>query len=225
MKTETGTTRTRRFVIGGLALAGILTAVALTVSNLPAPDSTSARSAPSPTASPSPSPASGLSPDPGPTVIPEPFVPGVPAPDGQRTTSEVPQGGAEQPALPADPPAAPIVVGGAPVGASELKALVKDFPTALALAPGSSVLSSSVTSSGATMQATLEATTPTAAADVVGFYTDLFAALQLPGSPTAAASGSSAVTFARGTNSVTLTVTPAAEGSRYSLFGVLAIGT
>lgn len=231
MKTDQGTTRARRFVAGGLALAGAFAAVALTVSNLPAPDSTSARAAPTAIASPTPSPIPGLTAaEPGPIIVPEPFVPAAPSTDGQRTASEVPKGGevsegtAEQRSLPAVPPAAPLVVGGAPVGASELKSLVAGFPSALALAPGSSIVSSSVTSSGAIMQATLEATTATAAAEVVDFYTDLFAAVQLASSPAESVSGSNAVTFARGTDSVTLTVTPATNGSRYSLFGVLAIG-
>jgi len=224
MNTETSTTRARRFVIVGIVVAGVLTAVALTVSSLPSPGPPSARTAPTATPDSSKAPDPPLTAETGIPTVPEPFVPAAPSPGGQRTTSEVEQGASPDQAPLTPPPVAPLAVGDLPKDASELGALVDDFPKALALAPRSSVVSSSVTSSENTMQATLEATTSTGAADVVAFYTELFAAAQLASSPAAAVGGSTAVTFARGSDSLTLTVTPSSDGSRYSLYGVLAIG-
>ena len=106
MNTETSTTRARRFVIVGIVVAGVLTAVALTVSSLPSPGPPSARTAPTATPDASKAPDPPLTAETGIPTVPEPFVPAAPSPGGQRTTSEVEQGASPDQAPLTPPPVA-----------------------------------------------------------------------------------------------------------------------
>jgi len=139
-----------------------------------------------------------------------------------RTTSEVPN-----PQVKPAPEVLPLkpekrlLTGTLPKSASARGALVKGFPSVVPLAAGSKVLSSSVSVSNKTVQAALEADSTSTPAQIVAFYEKLFAKAGLPATENTAAADARSVSFVRGTDSVTLTVSPTKAGSRYSLFGVL----
>jgi hypothetical protein len=97
---------------------------------------------------------------------------------------------------------------------------VAGFPSAIPIAAGTKVISSSVSPDGAVLQVTLAATTTLDSAELVEWYSEQFAKLHLPGSQSPAVGGSTAFAFTRGSDTVTLTVTPAkSSGSRYTLIG------
>jgi hypothetical protein len=139
-----------------------------------------------------------------------------------RTTSEVPNPQAK-PAPDVLPlkPVKRLLTGTLPSSASARGALVKGFPAAVPLAVGSKVVSSSVSVSNKTLQAALDAETTSTPAQVVAYYEKLFAKAGLPATENSAAPDTRSLSFVRGTDSVTLTVTATKTGSRYSLFGVL----
>jgi hypothetical protein len=139
-----------------------------------------------------------------------------------RTSSEVPNPLVKPPpeVLPLKP-VKRLLTGALPAKASARGALAKGFPAAVPLAGKSTVLSSSVSVNGKTVQAAVDAETSSTPAEVVAYYQKLFARAGLPGTETASTPESRSVSFVRGTDSVTLTVTATKTGSRYSLFGVL----
>ncbi|WP_411701302.1 hypothetical protein [Conyzicola sp.] len=207
MTTPAEPRRYRPYIVGGIVLAVALAVIAVTVSLLPAGP------AAQPSASPSNDPAaSGSSASPSPSLSERGETPPGPA------TRALPPG---EPA----PPPPPLVKPPASQTESEVGELVAGFPENIPLVPESTISTSSLDSDGTRVQASVVASTPASAADVTTYYENLFAALGFPGSPLPAASGSSAVSFARGGESVTLTVTPSPDGSRYSLFGVLGAGS
>jgi hypothetical protein len=60
---------------------------------------------------------------------------------------------------------------------------------------------------------------------VVAFFDTAFANAGLAGTPAASAGSATAVAYTRGSDSVTLTVTPSgASGAVYTLFGVVTVG-
>jgi hypothetical protein len=154
-------------------------------------------------------------------AAPAPSAPKVALPP--RTTSEVPNPQAKP--TPDVLPLKPVkrLLTALPSAASARGSLVKGFPAAVPLAPSSKVVSSSVSVNEKTVQAALDAETSTKPAQVVAYYEKLFAKAGLPGTENAAGPDSRSLSFVRGTDSVTLTVTATKSGARYSLFGVLRV--
>jgi len=215
----------RRLIIVGASLAALLLAVGIGFSALTSaersgtPDG-AARGAATPSASASPAPSSSadaIGPQAGTTTPPA---------AGPRTATEVL---AEQTAAPTLPPSAkrePLVTAPLPPTASAAKKLVAGFPAAIALKPKSTIVNSSVSSSGSIMQATLSAKTDASGDEVVTYYEKLFAKIGLAGSPVPSTGGTESYSFARGNDSITLTVTPSkSNGSSYALFGVLNVSS
>ena len=214
----------RRLILAGLGLSVVLIIVAVAASLLPGTPGT-----PGSGAGPSPSPlaAAGtlnpIEPITSPTDAPADITPSTPKPVGPRTTTEVQQGAAPVVTLPPSPAAGPLVSGPLPASATSTGALVVGFPSAIPLPSGNTIATSSVSSSGNQLQATLSATTTVDTAELVNWFSLQFAKLRLPGSPVPAVGGSTAYAFARGDDSITLTVTPAtAGGSHYTLLGNFA---
>lgn len=217
MTTPAEPRRYRRYITGGIFVAVALVATAVTVSLLPTHPATKTGVAAPTSSAPAASGGSETSASPDPTASPS----SPPAERGETPTQ--PDAATGQPREVATAP--PRLVNPPPQQSeSEVGKLVAGFPDAVPLAPKSTISTSSLDSDGTRVQASLEASTPESAADVTTYYEKLFAALGFPGTPSPAASGSTAVLFARGGESVTLTVTPSATGSRYSLFGVLGAG-
>lgn len=215
----------RRLVVAGLALATVVAAVALTISLVPTDESTPTPGVTSPSGiaadeppSTAPSTANGSTPTSAPFVAAP-----TPAPSGPRTTTEVEQGGTTDPGPLAVAPLPPLMTGRIPANASALDRIVAGFPSVMPLAAQSTVLTSSISSSGTRLQATLDATSELSPTMVADFYRSAFAALSLAGSDVPATEGSIGMIFSRGRDSVTLTVTPRGDGTRYSLFGVLDV--
>jgi hypothetical protein len=154
---------------------------------------------------------------------PAPFAAAPPS-AGKRTTTEVEAGsGAAVKGLPlsSSSSAAQLFTGPIPKSGSATGSLVKGFPSTIPVATGSKVTTSSISSSDGIMQVTLVARTTAKPSAVSAYYTAAFAKLGISPSTVAAADGSEAYSFVRNNDSVTITVTSAAGGSRYSVFGVL----
>ena len=215
----------RRLIVVGASLAALLLVIGIGFSALTSaehsstPDS-AARGSATPTTSAGPTPSSSagaIGPTSG-SAMPPTAAP--------RTATEVL---ADQTAAPTLPPSAkrePLVSAPLPPTASAAKKLVAGFPAAIALKPKSTIVNSSVSSSGGTMQATLSAKTEADGAEVIAYYEKLFAKIGLAGSPVPSTGGTESYSFARGNDSVTLTVTPSkSNGSSYALFGVLNVSS
>jgi len=220
-----GVVTPRRLIVVGASLAALLLAVgigfsALTSAERPGTPDSAARGSATPSTSASPTPSSSAG-----AIGPE-AESGTPPSAGPRTATEVL---AEQTAAPALPPSAkrePLVSAPLPATASAAKKLVAGFPAAIALKPKSTIVNSSVSSSGNTMQATLSAKTDADGDEVIAYYEKLFAKIGLAGSPVPSTGGTESYSFARGNDSVTLTVTPSkSNGSSYALFGVLNVSS
>ena len=222
MTQQTSQATLRRLVVGGLVLTGVIAAVAVTYSVVPAPASTSIPGVAAPTgrtgdASSAPSPtAADAEPTPPPFAV-------APVPLGPRTSTEVEAGAQPDPGQTAPIALPPLMTGDLPADASALQKIVAGFPRVIPIAEQSTVVASSVSSSGNRVQATLEATTTQSPASVTEYYRTVFAALSLPGTSTPATGGSSGTVFSRGGDSVTLTVKPDGDGAHYSLFGAIDV--
>jgi hypothetical protein len=146
-----------------------------------------------------------------------------PAPDATGQASEVlPAPEETSPlGLPPSPPLPDLVTLPLPPTASETGALVAGYPANL-IPPttDATVASSSVASADNRLQVTLAASTPMTSDAVLEFYRVAFAANDFVDSVAPAASGSSALLFTRGTDTMMLTVTPTpGGGTDYSVFG------
>ena len=201
----------RRLILLGLALSVALVIAAMTASLLPgAPMAGAGESA-----SPSPAFTGVLKPighGIASTKAPSNTVPTTAGPVGPRTTTEVQQGAAPVATLPPSTVAGPLVSGPLPASATSTGALVAGFPPGIPLPSGNTIATSSVSSNGNRLQATLSAKTTIDPAELVNWFSQQFAKLGLPGSPAPAVGGSIAYAFARGDDSITLTVTPAKSG-------------
>jgi hypothetical protein len=123
--------------------------------------------------------------------------------------------------LPPSPPLPDLVTLPLPPTASQSGALVAGYPADL-IPPTAeaTIISSSVASADNRLQVALAASTPLASDAVLEFYRVAFAANDLVDSVAPAASGSSALLFSRGSDTVLLTVTPTTDGGTdYSVYG------
>jgi hypothetical protein len=131
--------------------------------------------------------------------------------------------------LPSSKPLAkaqPLVGTPLPPSASARGSIVKGFPAVIPQAPNSMVVFSSIATQGTRMQVGLEATTTNSVADVLSFYRTAFEPLGLVAAAAPAAEGSTALTFVRGDNGITVTVSDSAGGhAQYTVTGVLSAGT
>ena len=192
-------------------------------SGVATPGDTSAPSTSAPLTSegsPNPDPTSDPSPAPDPDPDPDPSL--APTDRGTGWPTQAPAPGTDViSSLPPSEPLEPLLSGAPPASATANGSMVDGFPSAIPVAPKSVLGITSVTSSDGIVQAGLDATTPDSAQDVVAFYQTAFGKLGLAGSPSASEGGSTAVSFARGADAITLTVTATGQGSEYTVFAVL----
>jgi len=203
-----------------LALAVMVAAIIATIGQLPgdhtAPGSDAATSAPES--------AESL----GPTATPEEPAPtdsSPPNPDagGQEERSSREGTG---PLGPPGAPVEPLISPPLPKTASQTGKLVTGFPSAvISLAPGSTVMFSSVASEGDRVQVGLSAMSTIAPAEVLAHYSTALAGLGLVAGSAPTVDGSTAVALIRGPNTVTVTVSSVGGGTRYAVFGVLVAGS
>jgi hypothetical protein len=210
--------RARWLIGGGIALAAVIVALGVGLSLAPGPRVKDVASGPDPTATNGAVPGPAASAPPtnsplGPTPTPTP---------GKRASAEVENPGASARALPPSKPQAPLFTGPMPKTASAAGSLVEGFPEVIPVAKRSSISTSSVASSGRTLQATLVAKTASNSTDLIGYYTTALAKVGLSANPLPSVGGSTGLSFARGSDSITLTVTPTSSGSSYSVYGVLS---
>ncbi|MHB1064833.1 MAG: hypothetical protein ACYC1Z_10190 [Georgenia sp.] len=120
------------------------------------------------------------------------------------------------PSLPA------LEVAGDTAPAFAVDALVAEFPTeVITLAPSSTVLSSSVSSDGRRLQASVQATDTGSVADVLAYFTDTLGALGFAATESPTTAGSTAVSFTRGPHVVVVNAHPQSGGAVFTVAGVL----
>jgi hypothetical protein len=190
--------RTRGPVTSAAALVAVLSATALSFSTAPgAAEGSEALVAASPIVD-----------MPDPILITPMEVPR----DGSGTEAKTPPRGKLEPIFRGKPPAPAVGTGG----------LVRDFPAIVPAFPSSTVSTSTVTASGSIFQSTFDASTRATCAKVEEFYQLRLAKAGLAATPLDSTASTDSVSFTRGGDSVTLTLTPASGGScSYSIFAVL----
>ncbi|MGH3704554.1 MAG: hypothetical protein ACRDT9_08000 [Agromyces sp.] len=127
-----------------------------------------------------------------------------------------PESGLPDPVIPA-----PFVSSPLPPDAAASGALVDGFPTGIAVYGASEIVSSSVSSAGEHMQATLAARTDAGAQAVLDFYAEHFGSLGLTSTTVPAVGGSRALSFGYGGDSLVVTVTGVSAGTDYTVFATL----
>ena len=229
---------TRKHVIAASALAIAVVAVGAAVAfnspgetassgaqtQGPVTPSASGVATPGDTSAPSTSepltPKGSAGPDPNPDPDPAPGL--APTDRGSGWPTQAPIPGTDViSSLPPSEPLRPLLTGSPPESATATGSMVPGFPSAIPVAPKSVLGTTSVTSSDGIVQAGLDATTPDSTQDVVTFYQTAFGKLGLAGSSSASVGGSTAVSFARGADAITLTVTATRQGSKYTVFAVV----
>ena len=228
---------TRKHVIAASALAIAVVAVGAAVAfnspgetassgaqtQGPVTPSASGAATPGDTSAPSTSepltPKGSAGPDPNPDPDPAPGL--APTDRGSGWPTQAPIPGTDViSSVPPSEPLRPLLTGSPPESATANGSMVPGFPSAIPVAPKSVLGTTSVTSSDGIVQAGLDATTPDSTQDVVTFYQTAFGKLGLAGSSSASVGGSTAVSFARGADAITLTVTATRQGSEYTVFAV-----
>ena len=128
--------------------------------------------------------------------------------------------------LPTSKPLADLVTLPLPDTSSAVGSIVAGFPTrVLPQAPHSTVATTSVAAEGSHLQAALTAQTTLTVAEVMDFYRTALAKLSLFDTPAPALDGSTALTFTRGNNTVTISATTIDGGCRYVVFGAFSAST
>ncbi len=214
-----------KWVLIGLSAALLIAVGAFTLTQLPAPASSragsSSDSGPSSSATPSTGgDGSGASQAPA-TKAPATGGSTPPA-AGKRFTTEVePAKPAGKAGIPKSTPLPYPVTAPLPKSSSASGKLASGYPEkVLPAAPESDVDSSSVSSQGSHLQVTLAATSAKKVDDLLVFYRAALAKYGMYDKAAPAVGGSTAVTFSRDGDSVTLTATPADDGgTSYTLFG------
>lgn len=188
---------------------------------------------PSPTAkTPTTSPSATPSQEPAPAPTPAPNQgspsPTVPAPGEANDVRVVEPGtpGAGSVPLPESKPLAVLVALPLPDTSNAVGSIVDGFPTrVIPTAPNSAVATTSVAAEGSRLQAALTAQTSLTAVEVLNFYRASLAELGLYDTPAPALDGSSALSFTRGNNTITLSATAVDGGCRYVVFGTFTAAT
>jgi hypothetical protein len=176
------------------------------------------------TAQPSTTPAPGPAPAPK-QGSPSPAIPAPGEDDDIRVVDPgAPDAGSVP--LPASKPLVALVTLPLPDTSSAVRSIVDGFPTGvIPTAPHSSIARSSVATEGSRLQAALTAKTSLSVVEVMDFYRTALAKLGLYDTPAPALNGSSALSFKRGNNTITLSATPVAGGCRYVVFGTFSAAT
>jgi hypothetical protein len=207
-------TPVRVLAAGGVA-AALVVAAALIIGALPTPahrDGADGDGTGGPNAT--------MTPSPGAAATGGPYVTASPNPVGPRLTTEVPPGQPGSTLPPATSPP-PVFVGTAPKSGSASGKLVAGFPAELVVPAGAKVASSSISTSGSRSQVTLDATVDGTPADALQTVAAGFAKIGLVGTPTSAVGGSTAEVFARGNDTVTVTVSKSGSRTELTVFAVL----
>ncbi|MDJ0323746.1 hypothetical protein QMG61_08210 [Cryobacterium sp. PH31-AA6] len=194
-----------------------------------------------PTATPSPvAKTAAAQPDATPTQAPAPAPapapkqgspsPTVPAPgeanDVRVVEPGTPGSGSVSLPLPESKPQAVLVSLPLPDTSHAVGSIVDGFPTrVIPAAPHSAVATSSVATEGSRLQAALTAQTSLTVVEVLDFYRSSLAELGLYDTPAPALDGSSALSFTRGSNTITLSATAVDGGCRYVVFGTFTAAT
>ncbi|MET4003962.1 hypothetical protein ABIB48_002700 [Arthrobacter sp. UYCu511] len=242
------TMKARKLLFLGLGLAVIIFAGAITLNLLPGKqsgvqgDGSAAAPPVSQSASPASPPAANQSSKASPTAqstapattaslkpkITLPVEGGGPAlsPDpGRPLEVNSPAPSATQVLLPSSKPQLPLVVAPLPQSADAAGKLAPGYPEqALPALEGSKIISSSVSPQNAILQTSLVANTAREPLAVKAFYQAHFAPLGFGSTDAPASAGSTATWFTRGTDKVTVTVTPIKGGASYIVYGVLHAG-
>jgi hypothetical protein len=214
--------RSRTWIIAGLAAAAVIIAAAVTVDHLPgrstaegsSPNSNSSLSSTVPSPS-SKAPGSSKS-SPAPTPGGDPSGP----PQSKRFTTEVIPGSGPGKGLPKSTALPEPVSNPLPKTASSVGSLAKGYPSSvLPAAPQSSITTSSVASQGTHLQVTLTAKSSLSTTDVLAFYRTTLAKYGMYDTASPALGGATALTFRRGTDSVTVTTSPVTGGTKYIIYG------
>ncbi len=120
----------------------------------------------------------------------------------------------------------PLVTAPLPKTASAKGKLVTGFPTqVIAIPAGLTIENSSVASEGEHLQVTLVGTSAGTQGDVQAFYQTALSALGMTGAAASSAAGSTATTYSRGTDNITVTTTADSTGTQLSILGVFTAGT
>ena len=212
--------RSRTWIIAGLAAAALIVAGAVTVSNLPGRSTAEGSNSNPSNSSTAPSPSSNA---------PGAPAKGSPAPTPGRDQSGPPQGkrfttggvpGAAGKSLPKSTALPEPVSNPLPKTASAVGALAKGYPSVVVPAtPQSSIGTSSVATQGQHLQVTLTATSTMTVTEVLAFYRTALAKYGMYDTAAPALGGATALTFKRGTNSVTVTTSPVTDGTKYIIYG------
>ena len=213
--------KARRFIVGGLSLAALIIAAAAITNSLPGARVVQNAGQNAASQSATPHAPSASTPTPGAALGPAAPGSAPPAAPGQKQSAEVTAPGAAKPGeLPSSKPVLDPVSSPLPPTASASGTIAKGFPSAvIPEAPHSTIGTSSIASEGSHLQAALKAKTTLSAIEVLAFYRSALAPYGMFDTPAPALGGSSALTFSRGTDSVTITVTTVAGGSSYVIFG------
>jgi hypothetical protein len=169
-------------------------------------------------------------PQPGPDPLVGPPVPDVAGPPAPQSGpgAEIPpvasEGAADERVLPESETQPPMLTGPTPATATAVNAVVDGFPEAIPIADRSDVLTSDVAVEDHRVRVSLTATSPSSGADVLAEYDSALAATGFHPAEAPAVGGSTARAYSRGSESVTVTVTPAAAGaSRYSVLALILV--
>jgi hypothetical protein len=115
-----------------------------------------------------------------------------------------------------------LLTGPVPESATAQNKVVDGFPQGIPVAERSTVSSSDVTVENERVRASLTATTPTAGPEILAQYDSALARYGFDPTDAPAVGGSTARSYNRGAESVTVTVTPAdGGGSGYSILALL----
>jgi hypothetical protein len=229
----------RRKVVTGIAVTAVVLAVTVMLllqqpgaQTSPVAESKStAGGVPSATARPETGTAQpSTTPAPGPVPAPKQGSPSpaIPAPGEDDDIRVVDPGAPDAGSvpLPASKPLVTLVTLPLPDTSSAVRSIVDGFPTGvIPTAPHSSIARSSVATEGSRLQAALTAKTSLSVVEVMDFYRTALAKLGLYDTPAPALNGSSALSFKRGNNTITLSATPVAGGCRYVVFGTFSAAT
>ncbi|KQR06616.1 hypothetical protein [Paenarthrobacter nicotinovorans] len=231
----------RRLVIAGICLAVLIAAVAILFDQLAVKPAPSAQT----TSSSSPSPGSTA---PGSTASPGTTSQGAEAPGSGSSPSDASASGgtenggdggsspsAGQPlevlppvtatptGLPAPTAPAPLITGALPEPGTAAGEMVDGWPAGILTLPaGSTIGSTSVSTSGNTLQVAADGIIDKPRAEVLGSFRDSLVSHGFWSEDAPAAEGSSAARFVRGTDTVTVSVSTTGTGSsRFQLLGSL----
>jgi hypothetical protein len=217
--------RSRTWIIAGLAAAAVIVAGAVTVDNLPgrstaegsnSTSSTHSSTAPSPSSKAPSTPGAPTTGSPAPTPGGDPSGP----PQSKRFTTEVIHGAGAGKGLPKSTALPEPVSNPLPKTASATGSLAAGYPSkVLPVATASSIGTSSVATQGQHVQVTLTATSSMPVTEVLAFYRTALAKYGMYDTAAPALGGATALTFRRGTNSVTLTASPVTGGTKYIIYG------